>query len=341
MIARGEACPLPGFGADSFELAYDELRGQKENELRDTIAAICASERARALRKEGCLADWDPSDDFAPGSPLSILLNLSSKFASPSARFCVESLVLNASAEVCGVAPCLLLQGCRTKYMETSAVVDPLSKSVYEQMRSLAERGVLTWKLKCGRDEARELALIRSLPDFLATIPASVSLRFDPNGAWEAQTLRHFAAAASNLELQWIEDPTSSYSDWAPILADEPSLCFAIDEPLFGVCPNRELLKRSGARVLVLKPQAIGGFTAAFHWARLAEELGLSLCISHLFDGPIAFDATVQLAFCLQSSHLAPGLGRHAALEAFGDEWPRPRFLQGNTLSRDGSTPAP
>jgi O-succinylbenzoate synthase len=343
-FAWGEACPLSGYGRDSFEGSHEQLVRQKSEDLLDAVDAIVLSERGRELQDAGgVVMDAVESVSLSgSASPLGILESLSAGCSSPSARFCVETAVLDASAQALGVPPGLLLVNSpEVVRLDTSRVLDPLQPDSLKQARILLDHGIGTFKLKCGRSEDAEVEFLRRLAEYSLSATIPIAVRLDPNGASGSAGIERLLGAAAGLEVEWVEDPTSELADWSALVSSLPGLTLAIDEPLVGVEPKAAFLERSGARVCVLKPQALGGFAKAFHWAAVANSLGMTVNISHFFDGPVAFDATVQLAFCLQTPGVVPGLGRHVALNAFGGKWPEPRFLEGESLSFFGSSSAP
>jgi L-alanine-DL-glutamate epimerase-like enolase superfamily enzyme len=89
-----------------------------------------------------------------------------------------------------------------------------------------------------------------------------------------------------------------------------------VDESLGGVAPEAlsALLHAAGAHVIVLKPMAVGGFSACVRLADTARALGCDVVVTHLFDGPIALRAASVLAMLVHSPNLAAGLAPHAGL---------------------------
>lgn len=175
-------------------------------------------------------------------------------------------------------------------------------------------RQVDTFKIKCGRDDEAEIAAIDWLWKKWGT---RVHIRLDANRAWSQDRALRFLARLKDVSLEFVEDPTQNVSEWAALLQAHPSFQLAIDEPLALTEPDESLLEESRAQVLVLKPMALGGFSVCLRWAAVAVSKGRSVCVSHLFDGPLALDACAQLAFAIQSPGIAPGLGDHAALKSY------------------------
>jgi len=306
-ITRSEANPLPGYGEDSFLLCKKELQELESAELEAVAEEILSLSHVLAVDVER------------------ILGRFSSRFCSPSARFAAEVLIVGAAAGARGVAPWRLLASAMPlQRMETSAVVDPLAADFRLQVAAQVESGVRTFKLKCGRDEEAEWQACTFLRA-QGSEEREVRLRLDPNGSWDLEAARRWATRLGEFPVDWIEDPTSEPGEWSEIGGTIP---LAIDEPL-GEMDARTALS-SSAQIFVLKPMALGGLSSCLRWARIAEAGARRVSVSHLFDGPLAFDATVQLAFALQSAGLVPGLGFHQALDS---DWSsEPSFFDGTEL---------
>lgn len=313
---HGEAAPLSGYGADDFARAQTALAALSDAELETVTRAVVA---AFGEDEEGAL--------LRPNSPLGALAAWSEEIASPAARFCAETLVLSAAAQACRVPLWrLLARECVAPELKTSSVVDPLASDWFSEFAEKHAQGIRTFKFKCGRDSKREKeAVLRA-----ASFPA-VRLRFDPNGAFDLNEAVRFLEGLPLERIDWMEDPTSTMSEWGP-LRDLTGVPLALDEPLARGL-SRDDADLLAPDVVVLKPMALGGFSPSAKWAEWARERGASVCVSHLFDGNTAMNATIQLAFVVQDPHYAAGLGLHQALASDPSGTPRARGLLCDTLS--------
>lgn len=293
----GEAAPLEGYGDDDFSRAEAALRRLTAGELEEV-----ARSAADAFRGElkGPLSKG--------GSALKVVSIWSRALPSPSARFCAEMLALSAVAGSCGVPLWRLLTSeCTAPTLRTSAVIDPLSSRWFQELQTQRARGICTFKFKCGRDPGPEKEALLSV----ASLPG-LRLRLDPNGALSLAEAERFLSALPLELIEWVEDPTEHISDWGGLRA-RTGIRLALDEPLArGLSANQA--SQVAPDVIVLKPMAVGGFSACVSWATWARARGASVCVSHLFDGRAAMSATIQLAFALQDPRFAAGLGEHAAL---------------------------
>ncbi len=304
-IFVGEASPLPGYGSD------DPARARRE------LEELAPAQWAR-LRGEL----------ESPRLTIEELEELSKPLTSPAARFALETAWLEARAARTGRGLFWLLRGALGKeakeppQVPTSAVLDAAEEEPMARAGALFRAGIRTFKVKCGLDIEREKALLTALSEL-----GQVHLRVDPNLAWSREELEKHSRALTHLPIEYIEDPSLELSAWK-----ESALPVAIDEPLTSLEPKSAALGAS-VQFLILKPMALGGFSRALRWAQVAEQIGASPIVSHLFDGPVALDAAAALAFAVQDPERAAGLGDHAGLFAFSE---RPRSGLGAFLTPPG-----
>ncbi len=303
----GEACPLEGFGLtqESFEQARATLLSLKQDELKEALSL----------------------------NPFEVGPRLTQNISSPSARHAVEAALLSLMATRQRV-PLWRLLGHDSHVpplsLPTSQVLDPLSAQAGDDLKTALNQGITTFKLKCGRDGGRELAFLDHIAALSANCTTEIEIRLDANLAWSPQQARRMIIAAQgvlragNCRLGWIEDPTPEFDEWSSLSHIAP---IAVDEPLS--TPDFDV-GALGANVAVLKPMVLGGITATIEAARRVRRRGLSVSLSHFFDGPVALATSVHLAFALQSSGITPGLGRHRGLDGWTREGLQlPRILKG------------
>jgi o-succinylbenzoate synthase len=312
-----EATPLPGFGSDDIERAEAGLREFTAEEI---VRASAEAAAAFNPDRTGLLS--------GPDDPAAVVHRQIGRCRSPSARFAVETLILGAAAGACGVPIWRLLAAeCVAQELPTSTVIDPFSPQVRSHMQAEIARGIRTFKVKCGRDDQREIETIHELIENCE----EVRLRLDPNQAWTVGQAVQFIEACPRKAIDWVEDPTPEPAEWFRI-RDATGVTIAIDEPLSGE-PSESQIGSMSPDVLVLKPMALGGAFTCLRLARWSKEQGFRVSVSHLFDGRAAMSATIQLAFAVQSRGITPGLGRHVALEGGHDEAPFPPELTAQHLT--------
>lgn len=283
----GEASPLPGYSPDRLEQVDAALRSLEPSQV------------AEALEQS---------------SPRGALLALAALLPRelPSARLALETAGLDLLGRRRGApAPALLgaLPGARRKL---SAL---LGAAGAPRLLDHAERALAAGydhvKVKLGEKGAlsRELDAISALRRALGP---HVGLRLDANGALAAPEVEQAWRVLEPLGIELFEEPGALSEDALG------SLPLALDESLQGLTPAdvAALLRRRPVRGLVLKPTALGGLSHCFDLAEVAREAGVSVVVSHCFDGPYAFASASALALALPES--APhGLAPHPALDAW------------------------
>lgn len=314
-VYEAEASPLEGFGIDSFESCRDELLRIDAEVLPQVAQAMAAS-----------------------AAPLAPLAEWAESFESPAARFALEHCLLSHWSALQDkplwqalreLSP--LAQVPAPESLPTSAVLDPLATDATRQAERLFQAGVRTLKLKVGRHFEQEW---RCLEELQESFGEQLRYRLDPNQGWSSAELSALANSSARAQIDWVEDPVEDVESWRELERPVP---IAGDEILIGQEPCVEFLELARPDLLVLKPMALGGYTVCLRWAEQAQKCGQKVSVSHLFDGPLALDACVQLAFAIQSPGVTPGLGLHRGLEAWTtssawvqkDRMERPRGVGG------------
>lgn len=290
--AEGEASPLPGYSPDTLAGAREALRG----------------------------FDWEHAPEPDPALTAESMLSAREldRVASPAARFALETVMLHVLGVRCERPLWSLLP--RDGAREPSPV--PLSVFVGDagdpealaRARSAVEQGVVAIKVKIGRDVPAELAALRAVRRAIG----SAALRLDANQALDPATLVDDLERLVELDPECLEEPAPPAA--LATLARSP-IPLALDESLQGPDTWARLAPRLAdlrCVAVVLKPMALGGFSACLRWAARANAAGLAVTVSHLFDGPIALASSAHLALAIASRALGSGLAPHAGLAA----WP-------------------
>lgn len=229
----------------------------------------------------------------------------------PAARFALETALADLAAQEADGSVADVLGG---------AAVDELPCSAVVPLGEVGPPDVGTWKVKIGEGP---------FDDALARLPRGVRLRIDVNQRWLRLDAAHALELLAPLDPEWVEEPMPARDLLAlgatpvPIALDESVL----EDP----DSTMAALERGLVRALVLKPAVLGGLAACAVWAARARDAGAVPIVSHLFDGPVALAACVELALALaRPGDPAPGLGRHIGLRV----WPEVEIpqLRGATL---------
>jgi o-succinylbenzoate synthase len=304
---RGEASPLPPFSRED--------------------VPTCARVLEAVFPRLGAIDEAAPIGDAIRAAFAPVLSDLKS---TPSARFALETALLDLLARRRGLSVAVLLAGgsaSREVPINALLIAEP-PEDLADRAVALAAAGYRAIKIKLrARDEAgfaRELAALHALRERL---PWPFEIRLDPNGAWSIDDARRRLGELAPIAPRYVEQPVS-----AAELVDL-GVCavpWAADESLGDPADHARLLGDPGCAAFVLKPAILGSLLVARDLAVRARAHGKDAVVTHLFDGPIALAAAAELALSLPSPVLAAGLDPHDRL---GD-WPRVAVPQ---LARRGA----
>lgn len=285
-LGFGEAAPLPGYSPD--DLASSE-RALKNIHERLDPAALDGPSAALAVA--------------AAVEPLALS-------AAPAARFALETALLDLWAKRRGLSIAESLGGPRpyTSVRVNGLLAPPTHPGEFVLRAGyLIGRGfrVLKIKLRATDDQGFE-AELQALLRLRAELPPAVELRFDPNGAYRLPDARERLRALAPLRPAFVEQPVPP----SELLRLGPcAVPWAADESLQDASSAERLLEAKGCAAFVLKPAALG-LLRAHDLALRAQQRGLGVVITHLFDGPIGHAAACELALALPRAPLACGLDR-------------------------------
>ena len=295
-IGLGEAAPLPGLSPDTLE---DAVEG---------IAALAARV------------------PFTIELTVAAIARLAAELAvSPSARFAIETALLDAASARTGRSLAQLLSKSPATEVPSAIVVDTALAA-----RTAVAAGARCLKIKVGRPEgharARPLADASTFerdPDgdlarvlAIAHAAPGIDLRLDANRSWPRERARDFLFALADLQIEFVEEPCVDAHE----LLSAPLPCpIALDESL-ATLPHAALyaaLRSPGLGALILKPSVVGGFSACLALAARARDAHVPVVITHALEGPIGTAACAELAIAI-GGKTAAGLAPHGALAG----WP-------------------
>lgn len=266
------------------------LPGFSGERLRDCLSALEGiHERAAGLDAEG----WPR------------VLGLD---ALPAARFAWECAVADLWARAQGVSVAELLGSGRS---QDAVALSALVNTMQDAEAALA-RGISTLKLKLGIGKMdAELSFLRELRQRFG---ADFALRLDGNGSWSIDAARQILEQLRALAPEFVEQPVrpGELAQLGPC-----AVPWAADESLQKPDEAAALLHAPGCAAWVLKPAALG-LRGARALALSAQQAGLKVVFTHLFDGPVGLAAACELALSMPSPPSACGLDWHAGLGA----WP-------------------
>ena len=292
-LGTGEAAPLPDYSPDTLDDAWNALAPLVGKPLGSGELGASGSSRE--------------------------LLRVTSAIASPSARFALESAILDLWSQRTGEPAWALLarifaelSGSSTAPTSTSgeltvaALLSGSAEQALRQAEAAAARGIGCFKVKIGAPSAwpAELATLGALrqrfPD--------ARLRVDANQSLSLSELGERLPALRELALEWLEEPVPRYPDGIEAPLGVP---VALDESLQTAPPDPMAARDSGVAAYVLKPTTLGGFVRSFELAQSARSAGLGVATSHAYEGPVGFSAIAALSLALGPGRPPDGLDHH------------------------------
>ena len=217
-------------------------------------------------------------------------------------------------------------QGIRIHHLVWMDSIDNMLASMAEGIR----RGFQCLKMKVGAlPFDKELEMLR---EARKAFPFS-EIRLDANGAFAPNEALNMLDALAECGIAYIEQPIApgQWDDMRNICRYSP-IPIALDEELIAHANRPEsrqlLLSSINPQAIVIKPSLHGGFTAAEHWAQLAEDMQIDWWINSALESSIGLTALAE--WC---SYRAPftmhGLGTG---QLFTDDSPERISLQGESL---------
>lgn len=223
----------------------------------------------------------------------------------PAARHAVESALAVARARQRDVSLASYLSGDTAPgSVAVNATVGhgTPAETVRAGERALAE-GFETLKLKVGVEGVQQdIDRVRAIRE----LAADHNVRVDANGAWTLEQAQEFLRAASELDVEFVEQPLEPGRAADSATLRELGVPIALDESLGTIAPER-LFDAGAADVIVLKPMAVGGPVAALSLSRMAADSGVRSVVTTTIDGAYARASATHLAAAIDSK-LACGL---------------------------------
>jgi o-succinylbenzoate synthase len=228
----------------------------------------------------------------------------------PTTRAAVDAALFDLAARTQGVGIAALLarpERPRARVEVNALVHAEQPEIVHREASAAIGQGFRTVKLKVGalaleRDEARVAALRDA-------VGRETKIRLDANGGWKEREAEQAIARFAPYRIELLEQPVDArdLGGLARLSAQSP-IPIAADEALAGGYALDEIFAREAARILVLKPAALGGLRASQRAAARARAAGWGVLVTSTLDSALGLAAALQLAAALPGPHLAAGL---------------------------------
>jgi o-succinylbenzoate synthase len=285
-VGIGEASPLPDFGTED----------------------LSTCERALCESLEGLLESEPMALEESPDAWALAAIGASTRSA-PNARAAIECAFADLAARAGGLSLSAHwrdragLSGPPAREVSVQALIGgETPDEIAAQVARVRERGHRAYKLKLVVSPANssleaDLSRVAALRE---AVGASARIRLDANEAWTRDEAMTALRALEDFGVDYVEQPVARHDlDALAWLDEHAPIPVAADEALLGEGLDR-CLERRAARILILKPAAIGGFEIARRCVERARSLGLRIVWSSLIDGAISRQAALHLAAALE-----------------------------------------
>ncbi len=230
----------------------------------------------------------------------------------PSVRTGLEMAMINLEAAISGTLPSFSENMTVTPRVPVNALLFGDTPQVMERAEKYFDLGYRTFKLKVNANTTTNS--INSIKELHHTFGRSVELRLDANQSLSLDEAIGFAEKLPAGSVAYIEEPLQE----AELIGDfyaKTGIHSALDETLW---QNPELLTtipEAALAALILKPNRLGGISAALHFARYAREKNLLAVFSSAFESGISLSFYALLAASTDSKPAACGLDTYRYLQ--------------------------
>ena len=231
---------------------------------------------------------------------------------SPAAKAAVDCAFLDLKAKNNGLP--------LHKYMNSESLKEfPISqlilgetpKELVSNARRATEAGYKTLKIKVGTS-SEEIDYER-LKAVRETVGQEIAIRIDANGGWNTNQAIDILGRLIPFAIEFVEEPTRGLDNLATVQKNVVQK-IAIDESLQDVDNIEKIKSTQIAKILIIKPSAIGGIKFASQLIDRAKSLGLEVVVTSLLDGAIGVAAAAHLTSAYNLLDPAPGLGTSSLL---------------------------
>ena len=189
-------------------------------------------------------------------------------------------------------------------------ISDAHPEAVATKAAVLALEGITAVKLKVAAVDPRtdwsRIAAAR------AAIGDEIELRLDANGGWDIDTAIATLHKMAGYNIAFCEEPTAGIDGIAAVGAAS-SVPVAVDESAATVDDIAVALRNNTIRVVVIKPQALGGPDLALAAVALVEEFGATAVVTTMIDSAIGVTHAAHVAAAVLPAK-AHGLATSALL---------------------------
>lgn len=251
----------------------------------------------------------EAAGEHVPGAPSRGLLACDD---APAARHGLSQAMLDYHARRRGLPLYRYLGASEPIHTVTvNAILDetPVDALTTQASQAIAD-GFRTLKLKVGRGPIdHDIERLRQLR---RTVGDEIELRADANGSWSTANAVGVCRQVRELDLAYIEQPTSVHDTANLGVLAETGVPIALDETIAA----GEVLTalRSPVTAIIIKPMAVGGIDRALAIAKATRQCGKLPVISDLITGAVGRAGAIHLAAVVNAA-TAHGLATGSRLD--------------------------
>ena len=162
-----------------------------------------------------------------------------------------------------------------------------------DKLQAAAEQGFRIVKCKVGHDALDDE--IATLHRLARTLPTTIQLRLDANGAWTAAQAHRFIDACAGLPIEGLEEPLAAPEPRTlATLQAQADFPLAIDESVYLL--NAAFFAMPPVRRLVLKPARHGALATSIALAKRATNAGLEVVVTSALESACGLAALAHFA---------------------------------------------
>ncbi len=274
-IGYGEIAPLPGLHRESLQIAEAQLV-----EL---------------------LAKYDLSNP-----------NLLLEGLYPSVRTGLEMAMINLEAAISGTLPAFSHAGQSAGHVPVNALLFGNTALIMQRAEEYFSVGYRTFKLKVTASDTA--GAIKSIHALHHTFAERIELRLDANQSLSLDEALDLARHLPKGSIAYIEEPLKQAELIGEFYA-KTALPSALDETLWQKPELLPEIPETALAALILKPNRLGGISAALQFAQYALNHHLLAVFSSAFESGISLSFYAWLAASTASKSAACGLDTYRYLQ--------------------------
>jgi o-succinylbenzoate synthase len=286
----GEAAPLPEYGTEPFDVAFEVItRLSSRHDFPPSARGLGSFER--------WLKGIGVSREFAPATAWALECAM---------------LSLLAQSRQMQIAP-LLSSSPLTRIPVSRVISGKTTGEILWAAERAAKLGYDTVKIKLGRHTVvQDIDTIRRLR---ARLGDRLEIRVDANEEWSLEHAWEFCRGVQECQLEYVEDPLREpTADKLLMLKAATPVPVALDRMANTVEGFEEILAHRLCRVVVLKPAVIGSFALIKRMVRRARARRISVVFSNVIESSVGLGYGAACAAAWGSRRYAHGLATASLL---------------------------